>query len=336
MAEIVGLTVNSKTKQLQLIGALGVGKLQEKTVEANEKEQVISPDYGYYGLKSVTVGAVEVLPNAKYSKFSGDETGGKYVIEDETITPLINQVQRIAESEDSMTFDEATEALLNVVPGGGLPDAESGTFGNDDASSQLGFSINEGRGVEAKNLGYSNYVATTWKISEALSIMGVRVFMAYARSNRSIYLWNASGELIGQIDGISVQKNGYTDCYFSNPINIGIGEEFTFSLTNETYSTRIPKSSISMNSKVTFVQSNVDNSNPPTGGADTSYVYGVFCPIIGTASTVELPDEYQIARSTLDDIANEVKRITGTTGKITIDTILTTLEGITAESEATE
>ena len=244
------------------------------------------------------------------------------------ITPLFDQIRRITETEDAMTFERATESLLNVTPGAELPDAESGTFGNDAASSQLGFSINEGRSVDVKNLGYSKYVAATYKANEALSIMGVRVFLAYFRDYRSIYLWNASGELIGQIDGITVQKNSYTDVYFSNPVNISIGEEFTFSLTNETYSTRISKSYISMNSKITFVQSNVDSSNPPTGGTDTSYLYGVFCPIIGTINTVELPDSYEIQRTTMDDIAEEVQRITGTESKMTTAQIVTALQGI--------
>ena len=69
MAEIVEVKVNTKTKQLQLIGALGVGKLQEKTVAATEKEQVITADYNYYGLKSVTVEAIEVLPVAEMAVF---------------------------------------------------------------------------------------------------------------------------------------------------------------------------------------------------------------------------------------------------------------------------
>ena len=251
-----------------------------------------------------------------------------YKISGERLTGIANQVRRISGVEGELTPEQMETNLLNIVPGGGLPDAESGSFGADDASIELGFSINEGRSVESKSQGYSKYVATTYKANEALSIMGVRVFLNYWRDNRSIYLWNANDELIGQIDGITADKGSYTDVYFNNPVNIAIGEEFKISITNDTTSTRISKSYITMNSKLTFVQSNVYSYNPPTGGADTTYLYGVVCPIIGTISTVELPDEYQIARSTMDDIANEVKRITGTTGKITIDTMLTALQGI--------
>ena len=69
MAEIVEVKVNTKTKQLQLIGALGVGKLQEKTVAATGSEQVITADYNYYGLKSVTVEPIVVYPNAELAVF---------------------------------------------------------------------------------------------------------------------------------------------------------------------------------------------------------------------------------------------------------------------------
>ena len=37
------------------------------------------------------------------------------------ITPLFDQIRRITETEDAMTFERATESLLNVTPGVGVP-----------------------------------------------------------------------------------------------------------------------------------------------------------------------------------------------------------------------
>lgn len=254
-----------------------------------------------------------------------------YSVHGSSLTAIADQVRRISKTEEAMTLDQMATNLLNVVPGGGLPEAESGTFGANDASIELGFSIKEGYSV-SKYAGYDVYYGTTYKAREALAILGVRVF-SYQIRTISVYLWDANSNLVGQVDNVTTVKQGYTDVYFSNPANVAMGEEFTISLSNHTYGATISPNYITMNSKITFVLGGKGSSNPPVSPSyEQNVLYGIGCPILGTISTVELPDEYQIARSTLDDIANEVKRITGTTGKITIDTMLTALQGIEATS----
>ena len=54
------------------------------------------------------------------------------------ITPLFDQIRRITETEDAMTFERATESLLNVTPGAELPSAEESAFGVDTAGEEYG------------------------------------------------------------------------------------------------------------------------------------------------------------------------------------------------------
>lgn len=257
-----------------------------------------------------------------------------YKISGERLTGIADQVRRLLKAEDSMTPEQIENNLLNVVSASDLPDAESGVFGDNDASVEFGFSINEGKSIADTGGGYEYYFSTTYKANEALSILGVRLFHYYNRSDLSVYLWNASGVLVGQIDGVAVAYQSYTDVYFSIPASIAIGEEFTISVSKEIYSTKISKSYVTMNSKIAFVRSNYDYADGklPSINETTSYLYGIGCPIIGTIDTVELPDEYKIDRSTMDDIANEVKRITETTGKFTPEQIITALQALLAQN----
>ena len=54
------------------------------------------------------------------------------------ITPLFDQIRRITETEDAMTFERATESLLNVTPLSEFPKAENAGFGLSTADTETG------------------------------------------------------------------------------------------------------------------------------------------------------------------------------------------------------
>ena len=272
------------------------------------------------------ISSVSDLSNAKDIAFGGNESGGKYVIEDETITPLFKQVKRIAETEENMTFEEAEQSLLNVVPGGGLPNAEESSFGDNDADIEtgivtLGTLSNSGSTMRQTT-------ANKYTANEAISIVGLRLHPTSSSTARTLYLYNENGEVVRKTEEITPVANTWTMVYFDEPVNIAKGESFVVSASKVQY---IPKASVSdttFNGKVTFVGGSGGGGLFPSSFYGT--IYGILDIIIGTVSA-ELPDEYQIARTTMDDIANEVKRITGTTGKMSTAQIIAALEGMATE-----
>ena len=229
-----------------------------------------------------------------------------------------------------MTFEEATASLLNVVAGGGLPNAEESSFGDNDADIETGI-VTLGTysysGSSTREKPFSKYSA-----NEAISIIGLRIYPKFSSTDKKLYLYNENGELIRTISGVDHVANTWTNAYFDEPVNIAKGESFWVSGSAVQYVPKAKTSKTIFNGNVTFVGSTATNGSLPSK-IWPDEIYGVVDFIIGTVSA-ELPDEYQIARSTLDDIANEVKRITGTTGKITISQILTTLQSIQLQDKS--
>lgn len=249
-----------------------------------------------------------------------------YRISGERLKGFADQVRRISGVEGELTPEQMEANLLNITPLGEHPKAEEGTFGDDDASVEVGIASIVG---SIKGYTYSKHLACAYKANEAISIVGLRLYNngTSASGVLKLYLWNANNELLAKVNDVSVTI-GYADVYFDNPVNVGINETFIISTSKHKYGGYYSVSSgWTISGKITFQGSGAGDTNPPTC-TGTSTAYGICCPIIGALSTVELPDEYQIDRSTMDDIANEIKRISGATGKITVDAILATLQGL--------
>lgn len=250
-----------------------------------------------------------------------------YTIQKSTITPLFNQIRRITETEDAMTFEGATESLLNIVPGGGLPSAEESVFGDNDASVEFGI-VSKGSLSDNNNTGH---VGIEFKAVQAVAVLGVRIFLP-SLSTKKVYLWNGNDELVKTITVQPTAEYSGETFYFTNPVDIAINETFVVSYNGYYAYTKV--SEATFNSKLSYQSTRRGGYNQIVCPANksTTYLYGVVDVIIGEVSA-ELPEEYQIARATMDDIANEVKRITGTTGRLTPAQTVTALQSITLQDK---
>lgn len=244
------------------------------------------------------------------------------------ITPLFDQIRRITETEDAMTFERATESLLNVTPGAELPSAEESSFGVDTAGEEYGI-VTLGT-LGASSVSTRQYSFNKYTANEAFSIIGLRVY-AKSASTKRLCLYNANGERVRTTAEITTTANTWTMAYLDEPVNIAIGESFIVSDvatgSGVQYLRRCDTSDATFNGKVTYNGGQASSGALPSN-FDTKYIYGVVDFIIGTGSA-ELPDEYQIARTTMDDIAEEVQRITGTESKMTTAQIVTGLQSVT-------
>ena len=238
------------------------------------------------------------------------------------ITPLFDQIRRITETEDAMTFERATESLLNVTPGDELPSAEKSVFGVDSGSEEYGI-LSEGN--TQTSITY-NYITLGWTFTavEAFAIVGFRDKLT--NGNKTIKLWDSSGNLVTSHFSYENATNGWISHYLDVPINVAIGE--TYTITVYAYNPSGPtKSDTVFNAKLTGIDVRYTAKDKfPTDSGYTAYL--AFVDIIIAPVQAALPDSYEIQRTTMDDIAEEVQRITGTESKMTTAQIVTALQGI--------
>lgn len=247
------------------------------------------------------------------------------------ITPLFDQIRRITETEDAMTFEGATESLLNITPGGAFPVAEESVFGVESSSMAYGLSS-----ATVENRWINNNITAGWRFTaaEAFSVLGLRYYdpSGFGGYRKWLTLWNSSGEVVKEIILTSAGSDGWYTEYFDSPFNIAKGETYTVSIyTNSSSVGNRSTSSATWNSKLTSVKKVYSNTSTSKTFPESSYSYTAMVDIVIGAVATELPDDYQVQRTTLDDIAVEVQRISGTTSKMTPAQMLTALQAIATE-----
>ena len=254
----------------------------------------------------------------------------EYKIQGETLTGIADQVRRISGVEGELTPEQMTTNLLNVTPLGEYPKAEESTFGEDPNSTFSGISLSETATVSGSSK--TSVAFQQFRANQAFAILGLRVILNGTTVSDSIVnLHNAAGEIIRTCTITTKAQPGWFTAYFDEPVNIAINEVFTIS-RSKAYYYYTSASGSTINDKVTWLGSTVDDSTTvPSSGLSTKYFYGIV-DFIGSLVDSKLPDDYQITRTTMDDIAEEVQRITGTECKMTTAQIINALQGVAVQS----
>lgn len=251
----------------------------------------------------------------------------EYLIQGETLTGIADQVRRISGVEGELTPEQMTTNLLNVNPSGEYPKAEESAFGAENASEEHGILTFGNRNDQGS---YTNTLG--WRITagEAFSIVGLRTWYPYPGG--TVKLWDANGQQIASATLSTKAADGWYEGYLSEPITIAIGETFTVSgcYSNSYW---LSTSQTTFNSK--FAEVIGMRKGGSDGFPDAVCTYPGESPTGGIVDIIikpvqaELPNDYQITRNTMDDIAEEVQRITGTTDKMTTAQIVTGLQSVT-------
>lgn len=241
-----------------------------------------------------------------------------YRISGERLKGFADQVRRISGVEGELTPEQMETNLLNVTPLGEYPKAEESAFG---VASNIGCGI-VSEGTAGTTTTKSMTMGYVFTASEAFSIIGLRHKQA---NSAQLKLWDSSGNVVTTISAPGVSE--WENYYFDTPINVAIGE--TYTVTAYCYQPKVvAMSNTTFNNKLTGIEvrySAKETTFPTTTGGSSS----VACvDIIIAPIQAELPDDYQIQRTTMDDIAEEVKRITGVTGTLNPAQMLTALQGI--------
>ena len=236
-----------------------------------------------------------------------------YRISGERLKGFADQVRRISGVEGELTPEQMETNLLNVTPLGEYPKAEEWEFGQGEQVYENGITS-----TTLSNATSGNYTSG-WKFKavEAFAIVGFRIGKG---NTGTVYLWDSEGnEKCAISSGFATDTDDWLSVYLDKPINIGIGEECTVgrktSANSMTKGRTMSRYYTKFNSKVSDVSfvSTSETGICPTGATSSSWAVDI---IIGSVQA-ELPDDYQIQRTTMDDIAEEVQRISGATEKLT-------------------
>jgi len=265
---------------------------------------------------------VEALPNAEAAYFGGPEIAEEYVIQGETMDNIALAIQNKKETTAFMTPAQMAEEIASIVSGDDLPNAENslfGTTGNEEFECGILGTFGSQRAVNMSR----GYLFTT---KVPIGIYGLRC----PEQNAWCKLIKSTGEWITSVQCTTLNiETGFYEGFLSSSINLDVGTEYIVFQKWGGYG--IPVTSSTINDKITNVVPVVSQNNvDPTKDSTTSELVIGGDLIIGAAITESVSAKYAIANSTITAIANEVKRITGTSGVLTTDMIITALQGIEA------
>ena len=250
------------------------------------------------------------------------------------------QLEKLIEDASNVTgkiHTNITDGMQDLISGYGqgcsgeeLPDAENAAFGLSTASEEYAITINDASKI-ASYAFYGTYSITVkYTVKEAFTLLGVRAYLVFNDYGTTIKVSiNDEEKTAANIGYAQETKNDWTYRYFDTPINVSVGDVITlFQSSNQTkYPRYIPLSYATVNGKVELTYSYGGN-----GGNNPSMVHGIF-DIIMAPVQAELPDSYEIQRTTMDDIAEEVQRISGATTKLNTAQIIDTLEDVKLQSK---
>lgn len=273
--------------------------------------------------KGIQVGVT--LPDAEDAYFGGVEVEEEYSVRGDSLTGIAEQVQRLFDTEEAMTPEQMKLNLMNVVSASELPSAEEAIFGVNNPTIETGI-VTLGT-LNSETVDYIYYPFNKFTAREAISIIGLRVYVTRNTKKRTLCLWNASGDKVRETEEITPSFNAWTVAYFDEPFNVAAGESFAVSSSGVSYPTYSDASTTTINAKVSFDGGAQTFSDSFPSTFYTSYYRGVV-DFIAAPVSAKLPSNYQITRTALDDIANEAQRITGATTKLTTAQIQSALESV--------
>lgn len=243
---------------------------------------------------------------------------------------IADAIRRKTGGTDKIPPEQMESEIDSIVTADGLPNAESFEFG----------ALDEGDGVEYGITGtYSSMcytkgeIGTQFKAASGFSILGLRGYKSWR--GKTVKVWDSTGTLI---ESAVIPKTGssssvWETVYFANPITIVPNEVFTISGYTDADSNGLRTQESSFNSKIVSANG-VYGSNKdvcPTTKLQDNYGWDLAPMIdivIGPAEATERPETLQITIDSLDELANEVKRVTSASGRLSITEMKSALKSL--------
>lgn len=252
----------------------------------------------------------------------------QYIIQEESLTAIADAVRQVSGTTGGLTPSQMIEILNGIESGGALTAAEASTFGEVDAEYEYGILERvAGNKWNSTYTGGYEFIPT-----EDISVVGIYVW-AYETSTYDVEagIYDADGNLLASCS--MAHSTEGTQALFNSPVNLIAGKNYTVAACVRKLQYGFV-SGMTINPKITYVCgrniSGLELTYPTN--TNTSVIYGIADIIIGEPET-PAPNQYKVQLETMNDIANEVIRITGATAKMTTAQMITALQSITLQDK---
>lgn len=255
---------------------------------------------------------------------------GAYMIQEETLTGIADQVRRLAESNAHLTPDEMAATLEGIDAGSILPMAEEHLFGNMKDVTEHAIT-----GISSLQSGTTSLCHVGWKF-EVLSPFSVKGFRMMNSANSTVSsfepkLYRLSDSALIASASVTCAKQATADVMLDNPVNLRVGETYAVVVLNDNFPWQY-WNNVTVNSKMKVISgiSAMESTNPTLENILSSTVdmlQGVIIPIMGKPREENLPAQYSILAATMNDIAVEAQRLSSAEDKISMDQIVAALQG---------
>lgn len=211
------------------------------------------------------------------------------------------------------------------IMGNDLPDAEDNFFGTPGDATEYG--IENYFTASDSNLGAN--VGYKFTVVKTMACFGLRAMFGGTKSTtRYLRLWDAETQTA--IETLTVTGSQETDKWieyrFAEPVNLFPGKTYAVSMRG--YYLVMLQNPATFNDNLAnaeYAAAATEDGCPTTPTTSTAPAVDI---IIGEALTESTVTEYKIQTETLTEIADEVKRITGASGALSPEQIITALQGI--------
>ena len=265
------------------------------------------------------------------------------IMERQNIVDIADALRNKTGVNDEMTLADMVTTINEIEAGGEeLPSAEDAAFGID--SGEYESAIISATPQSSTMAQYT--IGWQFKAAEPISVAGLRYYEGFNTSYpRVLRLWNSSGECLAEVLCPAQAVDAWTDIvYFDTPVNLGVDEIYTVSTCLKDLGAPIGsyyalKSKVIFNAKVIFQQPVYYATQYKNGFPNTYLNLSAGTPVplvdmvIGSVSE-PLPDNYKIARTTMDGIAEEMQRITNTENKMSVAQIQSGLESVVLQEKS--
>lgn len=262
--------------------------------------------------------------NIQYAAGTNNDLVGvyedKYYMPSDWFVNMGNHVRRLTGATKQLTPIEM-DNMLYAASGSALPSAEDYAFG--------GTALNYGLDVDPSLFNvYSTYsvtFSTMFEVQSNISVIGFRVPQTGYSITVNAYLWDDAKNLLASCDIKTPSSGGWNELYLSESIQLQAGKRYVMGVFSGHNHYTAKAVNVASSSYIELVAwGSASGHAYPTNiyylDNSTGVVYGghVIAPIdIIIGQTNALPNDYQVALSTMNQLATATQGAVGVANSMT-------------------
>ena len=247
-----------------------------------------------------------------------------YRIKGETLTSIADAIRSKKESTAVFSPEQMATEIDGIVIGDNLPDAEKSAFGTLSGAEYGIISDVTFAGSYGTEYTYGYRFTPTTEFAFA----GFRYCPGNKGAGTHVFrLWDADTQaIITELTVNGVASYEWAEARVNSPINLEVGKTYVVSRYGPSC---YQNGAVTYNSKLSNAQTVYNKAfrhSFPNNSLSTG-TYGIDIIIVPVATETVIT-EYKIQVNTANRISDEVRRIIGTSEQLTMEQIVTALQGI--------